>query len=298
MGPTASGKSQLALELAIKYKAAIINCDSLQVYRGLDIGTAKPSIQEMGLVPHYLFSYVDFPKTMTAGEYCRDFYQLLREHEHPLYFLVGGTGFYFQAIEKGMYPVRAADPVLNKQLELELQTELGAQKLWNELVEKDPIYAKRIHPADHYRIARAIELMRTEKKSIMQIQQEFSQKSQSLPFERLKIGCFLEKQDLAERILRRTQHMTQQGIIEETMTAIEKGWGDWSPLTAVGYREVIQYLRELQSQAWLEEHIYRSTLQLAKKQRTWFQRDSQIHWHHPVQDMQSIDLEIQKFIQN
>ena len=186
-GTTASGKSHLAIDLALKYQGAIINCDSLQVYQGLNIGTAKPSAEDMRKVPHYLFSKVQYPKVMTAGEYRRDFFQVIKEHpQENIFFVVGGTGFYFMALEKGMYPVRSTLPALKLQIETEMQRPGGAENLFQELKAKDPDYALKIHAADHYRLGRAIELLRAENKTITEIQNEFNLKKSEFPFKYFK----------------------------------------------------------------------------------------------------------------
>lgn len=291
MGTTASGKSELAMELALRYGGSIVNCDSLQVYHGLDIGTAKPSLSDRQKVPHFLLSYAHYPRVMTAGEYTRDFFQLLSEQNHDeVFYVVGGTGFYFQALEKGMYPVRAAVPEIKAQVEAEMSLPGGPGRLYLELQTRDVEYSLKIHPADHYRLGRAIELLRAEGRTITDIQKEFLAKKAEFPYPLLKIAPRLGRERLAERVSLRTQMMLKTGLIEETLDALEKDWGQWAPLSAVGYREVIEYLKNLKTLEWLEQAINQSTLQLAKKQRTWFQRDLDIHWF----DVEDSILELAK----
>lgn len=292
MGTTASGKSEIALNLALRFGGSIVNCDSLQVYRGLDIGTAKPSVQEQKRVPHHLFSSFNYPQVMTAGEYIRLFYQMIDENpDEKIFFVVGGTGFYFKAIEKGMYPVQPPRPELKAQIERELLAPDGPRVLFQELQSRDPDYAKKIHLADHYRLVRGIEVLRAEGRTITEIQKEFLAQETEFPFPLLKIGPQRSREVLADRIRSRTTAMLSAGLIDETLGVIERGWGDWSPLTAVGYREVIQYLRELKSIDWLQGAIEQSTRQLAKKQRTWFQRDPDIHWFDPEQESELVHLD-------
>ena len=279
MGTTASGKSQLALELALRYGGSIINCDSLQVYQGLDIGTAKPALEDRQKVPHYLLSYAQYPQVMTAGEYTRDFFRLLSEHpDEKLFFVVGGTGFYFQALEKGMYPVRAPVLEIKAVVEAELKSPGGPKRLYQELQSIDPEYSLKIHQADHYRLGRAIEMIRAEGRTITAIQKEFLAQASQFPYPLLKIAPRQSREILAQRVTQRTREMLSSGLIDETLGVLEKGWGDWAPMAAVGYREVIEYLKEIKSLEWLASAIDQSTLQLAKKQRTWFQRDQEIRW--------------------
>ena len=147
VGPTASGKSAWALAQAQKHNGSIINIDSVQFYAGLLIGSAAPTDDEKKLVPHYLYSYVSAPAEMTAGGYLKDFYQLLTgQVKFPL-FIVGGTGFYIQALEKGMFDVEAAPAEIREQLESELNKN-GAEKLYRELLARDP--RSKIHVNDHF----------------------------------------------------------------------------------------------------------------------------------------------------
>lgn len=277
-GTTASGKSHWALELAQKYGGAIVNCDSIQVYKEIEIGTAKPSLEERALVPHYLFDFISPPHEYTAGEYTRDFFKTLSEMTEAVVWVVGGTGFYFQAIEKGMYPIRKADPKTIAEIEGELVLPGGAEKLYKELQVIDPEFAKKISPNDHYRLARALEVFRTEGKNITQVQSEFSSLQKPFPFPLLKLGVKRSKEQLLESVAVRSQKMLALGLIDEVQAMLAKGYKDWSPLQSVGYKEVVQFLNgELQDHE-LESKIVQGTMRLAKKQRTWFQRDSQIEW--------------------
>src|SRR6185312_163592 len=175
VGTTASGKSDLALKLAQKFSGAIINCDSIQLYQNLNIGSAKPTQEERALVPHFLFDVVPEGQEITAGQYVKLCEETLKkiEKQFPVAFVVGGTGFYFQALEKGMYPTGHADEAMKQQVEEELSTPDGALQLYEELKAKDPIAAQRIFPNDHYRLGRAIELMRVHGKSLTEVQAQF-----------------------------------------------------------------------------------------------------------------------------
>ncbi|UOF02961.1 tRNA (adenosine(37)-N6)-dimethylallyltransferase MiaA [Bdellovibrio reynosensis] len=279
VGATATGKSEWALKLAQEFNGVIVNCDSIQLYKHVDIGAAKPSKEEMKLVPHYLFDYVLPPHEMTAGKYHRDFFNCLKEiPEDKAVFVVGGTGFYFMAIEKGMYPVLPMPAEIQKQVADELAADGGAEKLHQELLVKDPEYGAKIHLSDHYRIGRAIELMRSQNKTVTQIQKEFADVQEKFPYPLLKIGPSWDREVLKDRIHLRTEKMLQQGLLEEVKSLLDQGLETWAPMSSVGYKESIAHLKgELTSQDLLQE-ISKNTRQLAKRQRTWFQRDKDIHW--------------------
>lgn len=299
VGTTASGKSQWALEMAQSLSGAIVNCDSVQVYKSLDIGAAKPSPAERTLVPHFLFDYVPEGETMTAGVYARDFYACMKTlpEKQPV-FVVGGTGFYYQAIEKGMYPVRQTPPEIQKEVAEILKTPEGAQSLYEELQRRDPEAASKIHPQDHYRLGRAMELIRAEGKSLTQIQKEFAEKQTPFPYPLLKIGLRWEREELRRRVQSRTEKMLQAGLVEEVRALVARGFAGWAALQSVGYKEVLEYLKGGRSEDWLREEIVQNTMGLAKKQRTWFQRDPEIRWFAGDQGLAPAFAAVQDFIQH
>jgi tRNA dimethylallyltransferase len=283
VGATASGKSSLALQLAKKNSGAIVNCDSVQVYQGLAIGSALPSPAEMQTVPHYLYAYVPEGSKMTAGQYSRDFYQLMAtiEASYENVYVVGGTGFYFQAIEKGLFPVKAANEEIRSELEKKLTTVVGEEEIYQELLNKDPQAAQKISRQDHYRLARAVEMMRVEGKTLSQIQEEFSKSQKVMPWPLEKIGVRIAKDDLLKRVIERTEKMLADGLIEEVEGLVRRGLQDWPALQSVGYKETLEFLSgtgAVNTRLLLKEKIVQNTMKLAKKQRTWFQRDPEIKW--------------------
>ncbi|OYZ11252.1 MAG: hypothetical protein B7Y39_19725, partial [Bdellovibrio sp. 28-41-41] len=175
VGPTAAGKSHWALEQAKKYPdSCIVNCDSVQIYKHLDIGSSKPSADELKIRPHYLYSEIAFPETVTAGQYERLFFNLLESIPEKEIFVVGGTGFYFQAIERGMYPVSVIKEEVKTEFE-QLVADKGFEYLYQWIEKNDPEFARKISVNDHYRIERSYQLMRSEAKPMTQIQKEFSE---------------------------------------------------------------------------------------------------------------------------
>lgn len=282
VGPTASGKSSLALSLAKKFSGAIVNCDSIQLYEKVDIGSAKPTHDEMKIVPHFLFDFVSPPDEITAGEYSRLFFSKLSELEKkfPYVFVVGGTGFYFQAIEKGMFPIGATDEKIKEQVLLEMSEPGGPARLLYELRSRDPKKAEKISPNDHYRLGRAIEMIRAHGRSVTEIEEEFRAFQAPFPYPLLKLGIQVDREVLRARVRSRTQEMLERGWIAEVEDLLAEGLHSWAPLFSVGYREIVQFLQQKSDKNLknLEDLIVQSTMQLAKKQRTWFQRDTGIHW--------------------
>jgi tRNA dimethylallyltransferase len=281
VGSTASGKSQLALELAQTYGGSIINCDSIQFYEKLVIGSAAPTAAEKLSVPHYLYNYCQAPTEMTAGEFVRDFYKLLEntELQFPL-FIVGGTGFYVQALEHGMYDIPEVNQEIKDRIESEILL-LGPSQAYQELIAFDP--QTKVHPNDAYRIGRALEVKRAFGQTMTELQARFeSSKKFKLEIPSIKIGCWLEKDILLERVQKRCLKMLSDGLIEEVQDIRKSGFLNWAPLNSVGYFEVMQYLDHKLSRDELPEKMISSTMQLIKKQKTWFKRDRAILWSSDI----------------
>jgi tRNA dimethylallyltransferase len=294
VGSTASGKSQWALNLAEKYNGSIINIDSIQFYKGLVIGSAAPTEAEKRQVPHYLYNYVDAPSEMTAGEFLRDFYKLLKttELKYPL-FVVGGTGFYVQALEKGMYNIPEVPIQVKQDVEV-LINEQGAELAYKELIEFDP--QSLIHKNDAYRIGRALEVKRAFGQTMTELSAEFeNNKKLNLKNPFIKIGKFLDKETLLNHVSLRTERMLNDGIIDEVQVCLQLGFKNWAPLQSVGYFEVLNYLQKNTHRQNLSADIKQSTMKLIKKQKTWFKRDHTILWsvgdrQNEKQIEQKIDL--------
>ncbi len=278
-GPTASGKSALAIKLAQKFKGVIFNCDSVQVYKELNVGAAKPTPQEFSQVPHYLFNIAAAPTVITAAQYLQKVIDELNQIsvDVPI-FVVGGTGFYFLALEKGLYEIPKTPTELKQSLLDELQKNGGKTDLfWNEILSRDPEWAKKNHPNDEYRILRAMEILRNNDLNITQLKQKKSLATSSLG-QIFKIHLKYDPKLLEERIRRRTKKMLTDGLLQETQNLMDLGLSDWAPLNSVGYFQAQQYLRKPSTLQELEDQITVATRQLAKKQRTWFQRDLENHF--------------------
>lgn len=293
VGTTGSGKSNLGLHLAKKFSGAVINCDSIQLYKSVDIGSAKPTKKEQQEVPHFLFDVVNEGQEITAGQYVKLCEETLKElsQKFPVVFVVGGTGFYFQSLEKGMFNVGSANEDMRKLVEEELSTEEGAKRLYEELKTKDPKAAEKIFPNDHYRLGRAIEMMRVHGKSVTEVRAEFEKEQRPFPYSLLKLGIKLSREKLEPRVQLRTQEMLKAGLVDEVKTLLQRNKADWAPLMSVGYKETVDYIQSGEADLRkLEAEIVQNTLRLAKKQRTWFGRDPQIQWLEPDELARAEDL--------
>lgn len=286
LGATGTGKTARALENAELFRADIVNADSVQMYRELDIGSAKPSAAERARVPHYLFDIAAYPEVLTAGDYNRQFFELMKKHEpagRPQ-FVVGGTGFYFQAIEKGILDIPKSNPETARRLELELLEPGGEAKLHARLCELDPVAGARIHARDHYRVVRALDIIEATGRRLTDLLEKHRTDGPPFPYPLLKIGLRLEREEHLQWLRVRTRRMLAEGWLEEVEGLLKRGRDDWEPLMSVGYRECVQFLRGELPREELEDRIVQATARLAKKQRTWFQRDPRIHWFHPAQE--------------
>lgn len=282
LGPTASGKSQWAMQKALESGAAIINADSVQVYKGLDIGSNKPSLEDRAKVPHFLFDIVEPHQDFTAGDYARAAHKIIiTESASRNLLVVGGSGFYIQALEKGMYPVKVISSEIKDQVRAWIQAKVHFEKL----MELDPVTANKLARNDEYRIQRALELTISESRPISQIQAEFEAKKEQDPSglkgvaPSKKIGILVDRDVLRQRIEKRTLHMLQQGLIEEVKRLLELGYAGTRALATVGYKEVVQYLKNEIDRDEMKSLIVTHSMQLAKRQMTWFRRDQQIEWH-------------------
>lgn len=291
VGPTAVGKTALAITIARYFSGEIIGLDSMQIYRYLDIGTAKPTTAERAQIPHHLIDFVDPASEYSVASYREEALrvggELRRRQKIPI--LVGGTGLYLRALEEGLFSL----PTLTGELREELQAEIatrGLAELYRELKGCDPQSAVRIHPHDSYRITRALEIFRatgvpwsTYLASHRQLQEEHSAVGPKSPLGTiLKIGLDCERSVLYERINRRVALMVEGGLVAEVEQLLARGYSpELKPMQAIGYRHIVNYL--LGRWGWEEcvELLARDTRRYAKRQYTWFRRDPGIVWFHP-----------------
>jgi tRNA dimethylallyltransferase len=284
VGPTATGKTQLALRLAKKLKWPIINCDSLQVYKFVDIGTAKPTLEEKQGVPHFLFDYVAPPRTLTVADYVKDVVACIQTQKITHAVFVGGSGFYVQALEKGLYPhAKATEPVI-EEVEDWIKRE-GFPALYRWIQQRDPAFSQKISENDHYRIQRAVQVMKSQSQTMTALKDQMASRSYSeLPDHyKIKVGLNDTRECLRPRVKKRSVSMLERGLVAETQSLLDQGLAEWPPLKSVGYKETQFFLKNGGSEAQLIESIVTSTMQLIKKQQTWFQRNKDIQWFRPDQ---------------
>lgn len=279
MGPTASGKTDLAIRLRQQFPVEIISVDSALIYKGMDIGTAKPTAEELALAPHRLIDILDPNASYSAADFRRDalaaMNDIAREGKIPL--LVGGTMLYFKALLEGLSPLPAANSDIRQQIEQEALT-LGWKVLHDQLSEIDPVSAARIHPNDPQRLSRALEVYRISGKTLTELTQV---KGESIPFNIKQFAIApKDRKELHRRIELRFTKMMAAGFEEEVKQLHQRGdlHPDLPSIRCVGYRQMWDYF---DGKSTLDEAVYRgvcATRQLAKRQLTWLRSWDALTW--------------------
>lgn len=287
LGPTAVGKSKTAMKLGEIFDGEIVNCDSMQVYRGFNIGTDKVSTEEQNHIPHHLLDIFEPTQQSTAAEFVRRAVQainmILEKGRLPI--ITGGTGLYLKALISGLFPEDKKDPALRRRLE-KMANHKGLEVLRNKLKTVDPEYFHKIGANDKIRIIRALEVYYLTKKPITS---HFKETKPPLPdFKMIKIGLKLEREVLYARIEKRVDDMIKKGIFEETKELLAAGIPENSPpFKALGYKQVLEYLRGKISKEEAVSLIKIETRHYAKRQMTWFKKMEGIQWFNP-RDMKKI----------
>ena len=274
MGPTASGKSALAVQLALALNGEIISVDSTLVYRGMDIGTAKPTLVERGGIPHHLIDILDPAESFSTGQFRNKALALMDDitQRGRIPILVGGTMLYFNALNNGLAVLPEADPYIRIMLDDELKN-LGKEALHQRLASIDPESAARIHPNDPQRIQRALEVYEISGKPLTAY---FADVQQAIPYRIIKlIIAPNDRLTLHDMIAKRFEMMLEQGFIEEVEALINRGdLSEKMPsIRAVGYRQVWAYLHGEYDKATMIDKGIAATRQLAKRQFTWLRRE-------------------------
>jgi len=286
MGPTASGKTALAVELVKRLPFQIISVDSALVYRGMDIGTAKPDAETRRLAPHRLIDILDPTQAYSAGQFridaLREIAAIQAAGQSPL--LVGGTMLYFRALERGLAELPTADPAVRARLAAEFAQQ-GSPALHARLVRRDPAAAARIHPHDQQRIQRALEVCELAGRSLTELCAY--PHNEPLPFRIVKlIVAPMDRQVLHQRIEQRFGIMLDQGLIAEVAKLRARGdlHPDLPAIRAVGYRQVWAHLDGKLTYATMVEHAIIATRQFAKRQLTWLRAESGALWLDSLAD--------------
>ncbi|QSX29477.1 tRNA (adenosine(37)-N6)-dimethylallyltransferase MiaA [Shewanella cyperi] len=279
MGPTASGKTALAMELAEHHNCSLISVDSALIYRDMDIGTAKPSADELARAPHALVDILDPSESYSAADFRRDAVQAieaaLAQGKTPL--LVGGTMMYFKTLLEGLSPLPSADEDIRAQIAAEAD-QRGWQALHEELERIDPVSAARIHPNDPQRLARALEVFRISGKTLTELTET---KAEALPYDMVQFAIApKERATLHKLIGIRFQQMLAQGLIAEVQRLKDRGdlHLELPSMRCVGYRQVWQYLDGEFDHDTMVEKAVAATRQLAKRQLTWLRGWPELQW--------------------
>ena len=271
LGPTASGKSDLAVKLAKKFKGEIISADSRQVYKEMDIGTAKVTKKEMFGIPHYMINIVKPNKDFTLAQFQKKSLKIIKDIQkrNKLPFLAGGTGLYIQSIVDNL---KIPETKPNKKLRNKLE-KLTNQELINKLKKLDPKALKIIDLKNKRRLIRALEICLLTKKLFSK------QRKKDKPiFNILQIGLKLDTKNIEQKISQRTEKMIKNGLIEENKKLLKKYGSKPYSMSGIGYKEIISYLNNKITLKQAEELIKIHTRQYAKRQMTWFKRDKRISW--------------------
>lgn len=289
-GPTGAGKTGFAIELAGRLGAEIVGADAMQIYRRMDIGTAKPTPAEQAAVPHHMIDIVDPDQHFDAAAYAEMAGGIVRRiaaRGHNV-FVVGGTGLYIKALIYGLFEQGPSDAAVRRRLNEQTQAE-GTAVLHRQLAKIDSAAARRIHPNDTYRIVRALEVFALTGEPLTKFQQRhgFVQPR----FNALEIGLSWPRQQLYDRINRRVDAMMAQGFLDEVRKLLANGYsGDLKSMQSLGYRHLTAVIDGNQNLADAVATLKRDHRRYAKRQLTWFGARQTIHWFTPDQTLPAAEL--------
>jgi tRNA dimethylallyltransferase len=284
VGPTGSGKSELAIRVALALNGEIVNCDSLQTYRGFDLGTAKPTAADRARVPHHLLDVAGPGEDFTAGDFARMALAVLHDisDRKKLPVVAGGTGFYLKALIDGLAPAPKRDVALRERL-LRME-QRGSGRLHRLLARWDLSAAARIQSGDTQKLVRALEVMLQQRQPLSAVYQQSRQAPSGFRF--FQLGLDPPRPKLYQRLDARCERMWQSGLVDEVRTLLAAGYSpDAKPMGAIGYKQALRVLQGSQSDAEALEEMKRDTRRYAKRQWTWFRRDSRLVWF-PITELQ------------
>lgn len=299
-GPTAIGKTALSLDIARTFNCEIISVDSMQVYKYMDIGTAKITCDEMESVPHHLIDIVNPDDEYDAARFIKDasnsIIAIIERGKIPL--LAGGTGLYLKALSEGLFSDIHVDLNIRNKLKVRIHEE-GTAKLHKELFDCDPDSAKRIHKNDSSRIVRGLEIFLSNGKPwSVYISEQKLRGQEGVVTNILLLGLTTERTTLYNRINERTKTMIEQGLEEEVATLLSMGYGaELNSMRSIGYRHMLNYLDSTWSFSEMVELLQRDTRRYAKRQYTWFNKISGLEWFD-VKEHQAITRRIDQWIQS
>ena len=277
-GPTASGKTALSIELAKKINGEIISCDSMQIYKYMNIGTAKPTLEEQKEVKHHMIDFVEPNQRYSVAEYKKDaeksIEEILLKGKTPI--IVGGTGLYVDSLIYGIeYPEIELDEEYRKQLEKEIK-EKGLESLYNKAKEIDSKAMEKISPNDKKRIMRVVEIYKATGKT--KTEQEIESRTHEVKYDYRVFAIKMDREKLYERINKRVDMMIEKGLIEEVQNILKKYDKFPTAMQGLGYKEVVEYLDGKTTKEEMIDRIKMQTRRYAKRQITWFKKNKQTIW--------------------
>ncbi|MBO8170915.1 MAG: tRNA (adenosine(37)-N6)-dimethylallyltransferase MiaA [Bacillaceae bacterium] len=277
IGPTAVGKTALSLELARQFDAEIISGDSMQVYRGMDIGTAKATPEERAVVPHHLIDIRDPDEEFSVADFQRLAIPLITElnQKGKLPMIVGGTGLYIEAVTHQFKFARAGQDENIRHKYRRIAEEYGKEVLHQQLARIDPQTAERLHPNDVKRVIRALEIYELTGKTMS----EYQERERESPYNLLMIGLTMERKQLYHRINQRVDIMMEQGLGDEVKKLLESGYSpQLTSMQGLGYKELVPYINGEIPLEDAVQTIKKRTRQFAKRQLSWFRRMKEVEW--------------------
>ena len=294
-GPTASGKTALSIELAKKINGEIVSCDSMQIYKDMDIGTAKPTVEEMQGIKHYLIGYVSPEKRYSVADYKIDAKKAIKEiiEKGKMPIVVGGTGLYLDSL---IYEIEYQDIKLDEQYRNKLEEEVekqGLEKLYEKAKQIDPKAIEKISPNDKKRILRILEIYHATGKT--KTEQEIESRKKEVEYDYKVYALDWDRQKLYNRINKRVDMMIEQGLVEEVKQILDKYDNFPTAMQGLGYKEVVEYLNGNLTKEEMIEKIKIETRRYAKRQLTWFRKNKQTIWLN-AEDM--IQDNIQKILKD
>ncbi|MFD2045729.1 tRNA (adenosine(37)-N6)-dimethylallyltransferase MiaA [Ornithinibacillus salinisoli] len=278
VGPTAVGKTKLSIEVAKRFDGEIISGDSMQVYKGMDIGTAKITTNEMQGVPHHLIDIKDPGESYSVADFQESVQKYINEiaSRNKLPIIVGGSGLYIQAtLFDYNFANDKRDETVTKRLEEDLKR-YGNEVMYNRLRKIDPTQADKIHPNNYRRVIRALEIVETTGLTMSEYQK---QQAEDSPYDVFLIGLEMDRPELYDRINKRVDQMVSDGIIEEVQDLYKQGYENCQSMKAIGYKEFLPYLKGESDLQHSIELLKRNSRRYAKRQYTWFKNKMDVNWY-------------------